>query len=64
MPKRKGQPRTNKGLWKIYSQAKRREAAEARNVVFNALTVQEKIAKLNRYGFKAKKERAKLVKLG
>lgn len=63
MPKRKGQPRTNKGPWKKQRQAKRHEAAQARQTIYNALTPEEKLAKLDRYNWIATKERTKIAKL-
>jgi len=62
MSKRKSgaKPKTNKGPWKHRVKEERRKVAEARNAEYNKLTIEQKLAMLNKYNFVAAKQRAKL----
>jgi hypothetical protein len=46
--------------WKAQAKATRRLAAETRQAEHDKLTPREKLKKLDRYGFDAKRERARL----
>lgn len=62
MPKRKSgaRTRTNKGPWKHIAQRERRKAAEERQALRDQKTPQQQLAHLDKYGFVAKRERARL----
>ena len=59
---KKQSKRINKGPWKHEVLAQRRKDAEARQVEYDKLTPQQKLAALDRYGFKATRERARIAK--
>ena len=54
--------RQSNSPWKDQIMQVRREAAEARQKVYDALSPQDKLARLDRYGFRAAKERAKIAR--
>jgi hypothetical protein len=59
---KKQSKRKNKGPWKSQVQAQRRKDAEARQAEYDKLTPQQKLTNLDRYGFQAKRERARISK--
>jgi hypothetical protein len=62
MSKRAGTARTNKGPWLHIVKAERRKLAEARQAEYDKLTVEQKIAKLDKYQHTATRQRARLAK--
>ena len=59
--KRVGGARTNKGPWKDRVMEVRRKDAEERQKLYEALSPQQKIAKLDKEGHRAERQRKRIL---